>query len=134
MNTTFLHFCAIHCPYCFHLLIAVSCTSALCYIIFKHHCASLPESAWLQTPWQINALQQSCPLLLQQSTSPEKVYLFLLYGVSNTSALGKKSKKSISILKPGCSSFHRYYYQCIFVLTRKTFIFTKQDTNLERGN
>lgn len=70
-NITFLHFCALHCPYCLHLPISVSCT-ALCYTIFKHHLASLPESAWLQYPWQINALQQSCSLVPQQNTSPEK--------------------------------------------------------------
>lgn len=77
MNSTFLHFCALHCPYSLHLPLSISCTSALCYTIVKHHCASLPESAWLQQPWQINAFPQSSSLLLQQSSSPEKAYLFL---------------------------------------------------------
>lgn len=41
--------------------------------------------------------------------------------------LERKQIVPISVLKPSYSSSHRYYLQPISVLTRKTFIFTKQN-------
>lgn len=131
MNTTFLHFCALHCPYCLPLLVSVSCSVLPFTNITVPVHLKLPGYSTLGKLMHSNIAAPCCysKVALLKRFTFSSCMVSQMYPYLERNQRNKFQYYNLAFL-----NFTDIITNPILVLTRKTLISTKQDTNSERRN